>query len=165
MYKTKSELYDLVKDLMTQEEFESEIQKRMAEYEGLLSEEAISYLIVDGKGRIVPTKQKVADLKHGDSASLEVKVQEIKESREFKRKNGTKGEVVNIIVFDETGKCRLTLWDKEVEAVKNGIITIDSNIRIVNGYVKVTDFGTEISCGRWGLLFIDGKKMSLHNQL
>jgi replication factor A1 len=165
MYKTKSELYDLVKDIMTQEEFESEIKKRMEEYEGLLSEEAISYLIVDEKGRIIPTKQKVSDLKHGESVSVDVKVHEIKEPREFKRKNGSKGHVVNIVVFDETGKCRLTLWDKDVEAVKSGIITNDSEIRIVNGYVKVTDFGTEISCGRWGLLFIDGKKMSLYNQL
>lgn len=165
MYKTKSELYDLVKDLMTKEEFESEIKKRNEEYEGLLSEEAISYLIVDEKGRIIPTKQKVSELKHGESASLEVNVHEIKEPREFKRKNGSSGQVVNVIVFDETGKCRLTLWDKDVEAVKNGIITNDSKIRIVNGYVKITDFGTEISCGRWGLLFIDGKKMSLQNQV
>jgi replication factor A1 len=161
MYKTKSELFELVKDIMTKDEFESEIKKKTEEYEGLLNEDAISYLIVDEKGRIAPTKQKVSDLKHGDSASLEVKVEEIKDPREFKRKNGTEGQVVNIIVTDETGKCRLTLWDKEVEAVKNGIITIDSKIRIANGFVKVTDFGTEISCGRWGLLFVDGKKMSL----
>jgi replication factor A1 len=165
MYKTKPELYELVKDLMTQEEFESEIKKRIEENEDLLSEEAISYLIVDEKDRIIPTKQKVADLKHGESASLDVKVQEIKEPREFKRKNGSSGQVVNVIVFDETGKCRLTLWDKDVEFVKSGIITIDSKIKIVNGYVKVTDFGTEISCGRWGLLFIDGKKMPMQNQL
>jgi replication factor A1 len=165
MYKTKSELYGLIKDLMTKEEFESEIKKRIDEYEGLLSEEAISYLIADEKGRIVPTKQKVIDLKHGESASLEVKVQEVQEPREFKRKNGSSGSVVNIIVFDETAKCRLTLWDNDVKAVKSGIITNDSKVRIVNGYVKVTDFGTEISVGRWGLLFIEGKKMSLQNQL
>jgi len=165
MFKTKSEMYELVKDLMTELEFESEIKNRAEEYEGLLSEEAISYLIADEKGRIVPVKQKVSDLKHGESAYLEVKVQEIKESREFKRKNGSSGQVVNIIVFDETGKCRLTLWDEDVEAVKSGIITNDSKIKIVNGYVKVTDFGTEISCGRWGLLIIDGKKLTLQNQL
>jgi replication factor A1 len=161
MYKTKSELYELVKDIMTEEEFDSDIKKRFVEYEGLLSEEAISYLIADEKDRIIPTKQKVSDLKHGESASLDVKVQEIKEPREFKRKNGSSGQVVNVIVFDETGKCRLTLWDKDVEFVKSGNITNDSKIRIVNGYVKITDFGTEISVGRWGLLFIDGKKMSL----
>ncbi|UCG68014.1 MAG: DNA-binding protein [Thermoplasmata archaeon] len=155
MYKTKSELYELVKDLMNQDDFEKEIEKRFHEYEGLLNEDAIAYLIVDEKGKNVMDMATISELKDGDSVSLEVHVEDIKEPREFKRKNGSLGQVANLIVADETAMCRLTLWDKDVETVKDGTIKKDSKIRIVNGYVKVSSFGMEINIGKWGLFFID----------
>jgi replication factor A1 len=157
MYKTKSELYEMVSDLMAKDKFEEEIKKRDDEYEGLLSEEAIAYLIVDELGRNVMDKVKISELKDGESVSLEVKVEDIKEPREFKKKDGSTGQVVNVVIKDETAKCRLTLWDKDVEAVKNSRIKKGSRIKIVNGYVKVSDFGVEINIGRWGLYFINGE--------
>ncbi len=146
----------MVSDLMPKDRFDKEIRKRFDEYEGLLSEEAIAYLMVDELGRSVMDTVTISELKEGGSVSLEVQVEEIKDPREFKRKNGSVGQVVNLIVKDETAKCRLTLWDKDVEAVKSGGIKKGSRIKIVNGYVKVSDFGTEINIGRWGLFFIDG---------
>lgn len=157
MYKTKSELYEMVSDLMPKDKFEEEIKKRDDEYEGLLSEEAIAYLIVDELGRNIMDKAIISELKNGESVSLEVKVEDIKDPREFKRKDGSTGQVVNIVIKDETAKCRLTLWDKDVEAVKNSRIKKGSRIKIVNGYVKVSDFGVEINIGRWGLFFINGE--------
>jgi len=157
MYKTKSELYEMVSDLMAKDKFEEEIKKRDDEYEGLLSEEAIAYLIVDELGRNVMDKVTISELKDGESVSLEVKVEDIKEPREFKKKDGSTGQVVNVVIKDETAKCRLTLWDKDVEAVKNSRIKKGSRIKIVNGYVKVSDFGVEINIGRWGLYFINGE--------
>jgi replication factor A1 len=155
MYKTKSELYEMVSDLMAKDKFDEEIRKRFDEYEGLLSEEAIAYLLVDELGKNVMDKMRISDLKEGDSVSLVVNVEDVKDPREFKRKNGNVGQVVNIDVKDETGRCRLTLWDKDVETVKDGRIKKGSRIKIVNGYVKVSDFGTEINIGRWGLFFIE----------
>ncbi|UCE38428.1 MAG: DNA-binding protein [Thermoplasmata archaeon] len=160
MYKTKSELYELVSDLMTKDEYETEIKKRFEEYEGLLSEEAISYLIIDELKRNIVETTTISEFKDKESVSLEVRVEDIGGPREFKRKNGSLGQVVNITVFDKTGKCRLTLWGKDVETVKNKIIKIDSKIKIVNGFVKITDFGPEINIGRWGLFFVDGKKVT-----
>lgn len=154
MYKTKSELYELVKDLMAEEKFNEEITKRYNEYEELLSEDAIAYLIVDELGKNVMEKITISDLKDGDSVSLEVKVEDIKKPREFKRKNGSLGQVANIFVTDETATCRLTLWDKDVEAVLDGKIKKGSTIRIVNGYVKDSNFGLEINIGKWGLFFV-----------
>ena len=157
MYKTKLELYEMISDLMAKDRFDEEIRKRFDEYEGLLSEEAIAYLMVDELGENVMDKTTIYDLKEGESVSLVVEVEDVKEPREFKRKNGNMGQVANIIVKDETAQCRLTLWDKDVEAVKDGRIKKGSKIKIVNGYVKVSDFGTEINIGRWGLFFIDGR--------
>lgn len=147
----------MVSDLMPKDKFEEEIKKRDDEYEGLLSEEAIAYLIVDELGRNIMDKAIISELKDGESVSLEVKVEDIKEPREFKRKDGSTGQVVNIVIKDETAKCRLTLWDKDVEAVKKSRIKKGSRIKIVNGYVKVSDFGVEINIGRWGLFFINGE--------
>jgi len=157
MYKTKLELYEMISDLMAKDRFDEEIRKRFDEYEGLLSEEAIAYLMVDELGENVMDKTTIYDLKEGESVSLVVEVEDVREPREFKRKNGNMGQVANIIVKDETAQCRLTLWDKDVEAVKDGRIKKGSKIKIVNGYVKVSDFGTEINIGRWGLFFIDGR--------
>lgn len=154
MYKTKSELYELVRDLMEKDKFEGEITKRYEEYQGLLAEDAIAYLIVDEMGKNVVDSASISDFKNGENVSLEVVVTDIPKPREFTRKDGSCGQVVNIKVADKTGFCRLTLWDKDVEAVKNGIIKIDSIIRIVNGYVKISDFGSEINIGRWGLFFV-----------
>lgn len=156
MYKTKSELYELVNDLMSKGEFESEIQKRYEEYEELLSEEAIAYLLVDELGRNVMEIMNISDLKNGDSASLVVEVEDIGRPKEFKRKNGSEGQVVNISISDETGRCRLTLWDKDVDNVKENKIAKGMKLRIVNGYVKISDFGMEINIGRWGTFFEEG---------
>ncbi len=141
--------------MMPKDKFEEEIRKRYDEYEGLLDEDAIAYLLVDELGKTVMEKISISELKEGDSVSLVVDVEEIKEPREFKRKNGNVGQVANIFVKDETGQCKLVLWDKDVEAVKDGRIKKGTKIKIVNGYVKVSDFGTEINIGRWGTFFIE----------
>ena len=155
MDKTVDELFELVKDRMDKETFESDIKKRTEEYEGLLSEAAVAYLIADELGADIAETAHISGLKHGDTASLEVRVDEISKVREFSRKNGSRGQVVNVTISDDTGQCRLTLWDKEVEHVKGGQITSGSRIRIINGYVKVTDFGVEVNLGRWGNFFVE----------
>lgn len=147
----------MVSDLITKDKFEEEIKKRSKEYEGLLSEEAIAYIIVDELGKDLVESVIISELKNKDSVSLTVKVEDFKEPREFKRKDGSTGQVANLVVSDKTGKCNLTLWDKDVEVVKNGKIKKGSMLRIVNGYVKVTDFGLEINIGRWGAFFINNK--------
>ncbi len=155
MYKTKSELYEEIKDIMSWDDFEAEIKKRDVECGGLLSEEAISYLIVDELGKKVIPGTTISKIQNGDNVSLTVKVEEIGSIREFNKKDGTTGRVANITVSDYTGSCRFTLWNKDVDALTNNKIHVGSTIKIVNGYVKVTNFGTEISTGRWGMFSIE----------
>jgi replication factor A1 len=154
MNKTKSQLYELISDLMDRDAFEAEISSRFQDYEGLLSEDAISYLIVDELKRNEIESADISKLKAGESVTIEVEVEGIKDPREFTRKNGSTGQVVNISIANETGRCRLTLWDSDVEAVKSSIIKIGSRLKIVNGYVKISDFGPEINIGRWGRFFV-----------
>jgi replication factor A1 len=158
VFKTRSELYDQIADLMTEDEFESEIRKRDKECGGLLSEDAISYLIVDELGRSDSASAKISDLKNGDNVSLTVSVEELGMIREFTKKDGTSGRVTNITVSDGTGSCRFTLWNKDVDALTDNTINVGSRIKIVNGYVKVSNFGVEISTGRWGMYTVEDER-------
>lgn len=140
---------------MTIDEFQSEIENRYLEYDGLLSEDAIAYLIVDELGKKVVPGTTISKVKDGDSVNLTVRVEEIGSIREFSRKDGSKGHVANIVVSDDTGSCRFTLWNKDVEALTTNKIHVGSHIKIVNGYVKISNFGTEISVGRWGMYSVE----------
>ena len=154
MNKTKSELFEVVSDLMKENEFRMKIKLRYDEYEGLLSEDAVAYLIVDELGRITVKSPNLSELKNGDNVSINVVVEDLGEIREFNKKDGTKGHVANLTISDGKGTCRFTLWNQDVEALTSKKIKVGSKIKIVNGYVKVTNFGTEISVGRWGMFTI-----------
>ena len=56
--------------------------------------------------------------------------------------------MTNLVIFDETERCGLTLLDSDVEGVKSGKIKIGSRINIVNDFAKVSDFGLEVNIGR-----------------
>lgn len=154
MHKSKSKLYELIKDLKTKDEFEKEIKKRSKEIDKLLDEDTIAFLIVDELGRNNQVIKKISDLKPDSEYTIIGKVKNIFELRKFKRKNGKSGKVLNLDICDETGTCRLVLWDNDVEIVKNNEIVPGMSLKIINGYTRKGYSGIEINLGRWGLLEI-----------
>jgi replication factor A1 len=152
MHKTKDKLYEQIKDLKTKKQFQEEINKIKEEYDDLLDEDALALLIIDELGRNKQSICKISELISGSECSVVGKILDIKSAKNFNRKNGTSGKVVNLELSDETGKCLLALWDNDVEFVTNKLIKIGSNIKVINGYVKDGFKGKEISIGRWGLL-------------
>jgi len=92
----------------------------------------------------------IKDLKDREEATIEVEVTKIADIREFEKRSGGKGKVRNINVRDETGSCRLALWDADVDLVESLPIEIGSKLRCVDCYVKHTDFGLDISKGKKG---------------
>jgi replication factor A1 len=155
MHKTKNELYNLIRDIKSKEEFENDIKKRFEEFEKLLDEETIALLIVDELGRNKKVISKIADIKPNFEYTVVGQVKNVYESRKFKRKNGKPGKVINLDISDETGSCRLVLWNNDVEIVKNKDIVKGSIIKIINGYTKEGYSGVEINLGRWGLLELE----------
>jgi replication factor A1 len=154
--KTKTESYELVKDLISHEDFEKEIKKRFDEYDQLLDEDAIAFLIVDEMGRNVEHVSTIRELKDAEEATVYAAVTKIFEPRVFE-KNGRKGKVVNLEIRDETGDCRLVLWNKDVELVEKGIIKDNTVLKVVNGYIKKTGNIFEINVGRWGAVIPESK--------
>ncbi len=92
----------------------------------------------------------IKDLKDREEATVEVEVSKIADTKEFERRTGGRGRVRNINVRDDTGSCRLALWDADVDLVENLPIQVGSKLRCVDCYVKHSDFGMDISKGKKG---------------
>ncbi|KYK20149.1 hypothetical protein AYK21_01645 [Thermoplasmatales archaeon SG8-52-2] len=155
MHKSKDRLYDQIKDIKTKEEFEKEILKIKQENDDLFDNETIALLIVDELGRNTDNVCKIKDLEHGQECTVFGKITNIHELRNFNRKNGSKGRVINLDLSDGTGNCRLALWDKDVELIENRKIQNGTNVKIINGYVKEGFNGIEVNVGRYGLIEIN----------
>lgn len=148
----REDLYERVKDLLTPEEFHARVRREMEEWGGLLEEYAAALLVVDQLGRNEVSFGRVADLYEGGEAFLRLRVESVNGVREFERKDGTPGRVVNLQVSDESGRCRLVLWDEEVDLVTSGKVAVGSQLRVVDGYVRRGRYGLEVSTGRWGVI-------------
>ncbi len=79
------------------------------------------------------------------------------EPRSFSRKDGSKGAVQGLMLGDETGKIRLTVWDsklKDVEALSPG-----DTIEVLHAYTRESMGGVEIQIGNRGILRKSEKKV------
>ena len=155
MHRSKEQLYQEIKDIKSKDEFEKEIDKIQEEYDRLLDEDTTALLIVDKLGRNKQNISKINDLEPGMECTIFGKITNITKSRNFNRKNGSTGQVINLELTDDTGACGLALWDRDVELVKKKTIQKGTNVKIINGYIKDGFNGIEINVGRWGLIEIE----------
>lgn len=141
-----------MKDIISRDSFEVRIEEEMEAWGGLLEEETAALLVVDELGRNELTFRRVSDLYEGGEALLAVRLDRIGTLREFTRKDGSRGRVVNLMVSDASGNCRLVLWDEEVEMVTAGRVEVGSPLRVIDGYVRRGRYGIEVSTGKWGVI-------------
>ena len=113
---------------LSQEEVQKKILEKQRELSNLVSKDGAAYIIAKELGLDVFTKTKrrleirnvvpkIRDLK------ITARVIRIFEPRNF-QKNGKKGKVASIILGDETGNIRLSLWDDQtdiIEKIKPGM--------------------------------------------
>jgi len=158
MQQTKKQLYSLVKDLLSEDEFNQQITELSKEFDTLLDEYTLALFLVDKLGRNTQAKTNIIDIKNQDSVTIIGTISNITEPRTFKRNNGSSGKVVNLILQDETGSCRVVLWNDDVDLVKNKKIKNGTTVKIINGYVKQGYNGTEVNLGRWGILDVNPKE-------
>ena len=159
MHNTKFQLYENVKDLIEKKEFNQEIQKIQKDYDFLIDEETAALFIIDKMGRNKQSISKIIDLEIGMECTIFGKITKIGESKNFERKNGSSGRVVNIELTDDSGKCGLVLWDRDVELIENKKIKEGVNVKVVNGYLKNGYNGLEVNVGRWSIIEIEPDDM------
>ena len=89
---------------------------------------------------------KISELvpKQGNVNLDEVKIIEKGEIREFS-KFGKPGRVCNVTIEDDSGKVQMTLWNEQIDEVKEG-----DKIKIVDGWVGEWQGEKQLSTGRNG---------------
>jgi replication factor A1 len=125
----------------TREQVQSLIEEKKRDFDGLLSDQGAARLVaeellVETEPATMPS-MRIRDLVVGlNDATLSGKVVSVEQSKDFVRQDGSTGRVVNIVLEDDTGKVRCTIWDNKAdEVVKYGDIT-GKPITIRHGYTR-----------------------------
>jgi len=152
----RSPLYAKVKDLVTPEAFDGEVEAVLQEWAGLLDRDAAAMIVVERHGRSVASFARIGDLEEGVEANIRGTVTGISPVRSFTRQDETPGRVVNLELRDESGFCRFVLWDDDVGMVERGKVVVGSTVRALDCYVKRTNFGLDVVRGKFGALVVEG---------
>ncbi|MCW4048579.1 MAG: OB-fold nucleic acid binding domain-containing protein [Candidatus Bathyarchaeota archaeon] len=102
----------------------------------------------------VPFWTKIGDLKEGvGSVNVAAIATQVGEQREFVRRDGTEGRVISVLLEDDTGTVRLSLWDDDVDLAEK----MDEGTVIVveNGYTRAGFGGLDLNAGRHGRVHIN----------
>lgn len=108
----------------------------------------------------VPYWTKIGDLSESmGSVNVAALATQVGDKREFVRRDGTEGKVVSVLLEDETGTVRLSLWDDDADRSKD--ITEGSLIVVENGYTRSGYGGIDLNVGRNGRIHIDPEDFEL----
>lgn len=157
---TKNELYALIADEQSKDEFEEHIRCLQQEFGGLIDEDAAAFLLVDKLGFNKANVVKLADVHPGQEATVQGTISSMQPVRLFTRKNGRQGKVANLILQDETGCLPIVFWNDDASRVDNGELKPGMSIKIINGYTKQGRNGVELHVGRWSTLQIESSTLS-----
>ena len=97
----------------------------------------------------VQDEYRVADLTLGVSdVTLVGEVLATEPVRTFDRDDGSEGQVSNLVVGDETGRVRVTLWDEKAPLAEE--FAVHDVVEVVDGYVRERDGSLELHVGDRG---------------
>jgi replication factor A1 len=143
------EIFKAVSDRISPEEFQTRVEEKVSLMAGLCDPRTAAMLVARELGA-PEVLAKIGSIRpESGTVSFAGRVLSISETREFRRSDESVGQVVNLVLGDETGTIRLALWDEAVEMIKSGDITVDRCYR-VRGMAREGYSGTEISLGRSG---------------
>jgi replication factor A1 len=143
------EIFKAVSDRVSPEEFLTRVEEKVSLMAGLCDHRTAAMLVARELGA-PEVLAKIGSIRpESGTVSFAGRVLSISETREFRRSDGSVGQVVNLVLGDETGTIRLALWDEAVQMIKSGDITVDRCFK-VRGLAKEGYSGTEVSLGRSG---------------
>ena len=147
-------IYNKLNNVISKEDFLQRVQEKVESMGGLCDEPMAAMLVANelGFSDVGRDSVKVENIT-ADSGQINfvAKVVSVFEIKEFTRNDGTIGRVGNIIVGDETGKIKLTLWDNMADLIKTGKIVAGQTLQI-SGYAKQGYSGVEVNVGNNGVL-------------
>lgn len=150
---------------LSEEEVKGKIKEKQVELSGLVSAEGAAYIVGKEIGvkllkKSGSRKLKIENIVPGmRSVELTCKIVNLSEKRDFE-KNGKKGSVLNVILGDETGTVRMSLWNDEINKFMSMGFKEGDVIEIKDAYVKENSLGNgELSMGRSGKITKSENKM------
>ncbi|WP_292388667.1 OB-fold nucleic acid binding domain-containing protein [Methanosarcina sp. UBA5] len=147
-------IYKKLSHVISKEDFLQRVQEKVESMGGLCDESMAAMLIANelGFSDVGRDSVKIENIT-ADSGQINfvAKVVSVFDTKEFTRNDGTIGRVGNIIVGDETGKIRITLWDNMADLIKTGKIRAGQTLQI-SGYAKQGYSGVEVNVGNNGVL-------------
>ena len=95
----------------------------------------------------VPHWTKLGDLRTGmRSVNVAARVAQVSGEREFTRRDGSTGRVASVLLEDETGTIRLSLWDDDVDLTRE--LETGSLLAVENGYTRLSLGAVGLNAGR-----------------
>jgi len=90
---------------------------------------------------------KISDLQpRQGKVDIKIQIVSVGQAYEF-NKQGFSGKVATAVAKDDSGQIDLTLWNNEIETVKEG-----DTVHIINGYVNEFQGKIQLTAGRFGKL-------------
>jgi replication factor A1 len=120
------------------EEIEKKVEEKKAKLSGLISKEGAAQIIAAELGvNFEDQELKISELVPGmRKVNVIGKIIELFPVREFE-KNDRKGKVCSFVLADETGNCRIVLWDiAHIALIENGEIGKDTVVEIKNASMR-----------------------------
>lgn len=93
---------------------------------------------------------KIAELRSGmRRVDIEASVVSVSEPRTVNKRDGGTARVADVVVQDDSGQIKLSLWEEQIDMVKAG-----SKIKIENGYTTSFRGENQLSVGKYGKLIV-----------
>ncbi len=128
---------------LTREEVMSMIEeKKRTVGAGFLTDQGALFLIAGELGvqlqHMTTTDLTIKDLYVGaNDITIVARVLAVYPVSEYKRKkDGETGRYRRLVLFDRSGTSKLTIWDDNPEAINLTEISVDTPVRVLNGYVR-----------------------------
>ena len=140
------DVYEDLEDEVPFADFEAAVEEKVEQMGGLADEETAAMLVAheldDAGGEV----DGIADIEAGmDEVKFLAKIVSVGELRSFERDEGDEdGQVINVEVADESGRVRLTFWDRMATSIDEGELDIGDVVRVA-GRPKEGYNGLEIS--------------------
>jgi replication factor A1 len=147
-------IYKKLSHVISKEDFLQRIQDKVENMGGLCDETMAAMLVANELGFSDVSRDSVKIEKitaESGPVNFIARVVSVFDTKEFTRNDGTIGRVGNLIVGDETGKIRITLWDNMADLIKAEKIKVGQTLQI-SGFAKQGYSGVEINVGNNGVL-------------
>jgi replication factor A1 len=156
-------IYNKLSHVISKEDFLQRIQEKVETMGGLCDEPMAAMLVANELGFSDAGRDsvKIEDITaESGPVNFVARIVSVFDIKEFTRNDGTTGRVGNIVVGDETGKIRLTLWDNMADLIKNGKVKAGQTVQI-SGFAKQGYSGVEVNIGNNGVLTESDKEVDV----